>query len=87
MTEPMEVLVTFFIILVLIVLMTVLYAKLRVYPIIIVVFAFSLIIGVNSLSLSLPLTPYFQVFFLTYQTIVLFMASFDLKNNGGRNKA
>lgn len=58
--------------------MIVLFVKMREFLFILIVFLFSLIIGVLSISEGLvPFTPYFQLFFLTFQTILFFITSFN----------
>lgn len=48
---------------------------------ILIIFLFSIIIGIGSFSIQLPLTPYFQIFFMLFQTIFFVLAALDYYNN------
>ena len=64
---------------ILMVLMIYFYSKLRVFLIVLTVFIFSLIFGVNALFITLfPFTPYLQLFFITFQSAIFFKTSLDL---------
>ncbi|QYW08121.1 hypothetical protein 15570_00024 [Lokiarchaeota virus WyrdV1] len=46
-----------------------------------IIFLFSIIIGIGSISIQLPLTPYFQIFFMLFQTIFFVLVALDYYNN------
>ena len=50
------------------------------FELIVSVFLFSLIIGIDSLSYTIPFTPYIQLFFLLFQTIFFISFSIDYYN-------
>ena len=59
-----------FILIVLMVLMIGMYKYFRIWWIILVVFLFSLIIGGLSISVGdIPFSPYFQIFFIIFQSV------------------
>lgn len=67
------------ILLVLMVVMFQLYVKARRFLPILVVFLFSIIIGMDSLAEgNIPFTPYFQIFFIMFQSVFFLMTSIDL---------
>lgn len=71
-----------FFILFLIGIMTFCYLKMRVFLVILVIFLFSLIIGVMFMSYEfIPFTPYLQIFFIMYQSIILIVVSIELYEN------
>lgn len=61
----------------LMILMMVLYVKYRVPLLIITVYMFSLLLGYESLSIEIPLTPYFQIFFLLFQSVLFILTAMD----------
>ena len=70
---------TILILFVLMGLMIYFYRKLRVFPIILVVYLFSLVIGTMSIGEGIiPYTPYFQFFFLLIQTIFFMLTALNL---------
>jgi hypothetical protein len=54
------------------------YLKTRNWIIETVIFLFSLIIGAIALSVPIPMYPYFQMFFLIYQTIIFILTSLQM---------
>ena len=63
--------ISVFFIVFLIGLMLILYIKVRVLLVILLVFLFSLLIGVLFLSVeNIPFTPYIQIFFIFFQSII-----------------
>lgn len=55
------------------------YLKKRNWIIILIIFLFSLIFGVMSLSaVDIPFTPYAQIFFLLFQSIFFTLTSIEL---------
>jgi len=44
---------------------------------ILIIFLFSIILGIGTISIQLPLTPYFQIFFMLFQTIFFVLAALD----------
>lgn len=62
------------IILLMIFLMLFLYLKTREFIPILFVYCFSLLLGVISFSVSrIPFTPYIQIFFMLFQTIIFYL--------------
>lgn len=60
------------------ILMIFLYIKIRIFPLILLVLLISLVIGLVSIELQYnPFTPYFQVFFIAFQTIFFLKTSID----------
>jgi len=57
------------------------YLKIRVFVVILGIYLFSLIIGILALSESIiPFTPYLQIFFLIFQTIIFIIVSIEVFN-------
>jgi hypothetical protein len=50
--------------------------KVRNWLLVFVIFMFSMIFGVVALSIEIPFTPYFQIFFIIVQLVILFLMSF-----------
>lgn len=73
------ILLNFLILTMFIVLMLFLYVKYFVYELIVVILLFSLIIGVYSISITptMPLTPWFQIFFILFQFVIWLLATID----------
>jgi len=60
--------IALFILIILMIIMVVLYLKVRIWLVILIVFLFSLIIGVYSLSFEyIPFNPWFSIFFILFQ--------------------
>jgi len=60
---------------ILMVLMMYFYKKVRRLLPIIVIFLFSIIIGIYSISIvGLPFTPWFQLFFILFQSVIFYMS-------------
>lgn len=75
-------LMTFFAIIFLFGLMVFCYLKIRVFVLILGIYLFSLVIGFNAMSESvIPFTPYLQIFFLIFQTIIFVLVSIDTFKN------
>jgi len=69
---------TLFIIVFLFALMLFCYLKIRVFIVILGIYLFSLIIGILALSESIiPFTPYIQIFFLIFQTLIFIIVSIE----------
>ena len=69
-TMVLEPFIALFILIILMIIMTILYLKIRLFLPILVVFLFSLIIGFNSISYEfIPFNPYFSIFFILFQSI------------------
>jgi len=63
----------------LMVIMVYLYNKHRIFLPILTVYLFSMIIGVMSIEIvDFPFTPYFQTFFILFQTIFLLITSIQV---------
>lgn len=55
------------------------YYKIRIFTLHIIIFLFSIIIGIQSLSIpDFPLTPYFQLFFLVAQATIFVVYTLEL---------
>ena len=62
----------------LMVIMIVLYCKIRRFIVILMLFLFSLIIGIDSLKQGIiPFSPYIQIFFLLFQTIIFLIVAIE----------
>ena len=61
------------ILMIMIIFMFYLYQKVRLFLPELVVFLFSLVIGVYSLSSAIPYTPWFQIFFILVQSVFLYL--------------
>lgn len=69
-------LITVMIFVILIGLMLIAFYKIKIYEIVLIIFLFSLFIGIMSISQNiLVFTPNFQIFFILFQGILLFYAS------------
>ena len=74
--EPFLVL---FVLIILMGLMILIYTKLRIWVISLVIFLFSLIFGMMSISYEfLPFTPYLSIFFLLFQTVFFLLISMEM---------
>lgn len=72
---------SFFTIMALMVLMLTLYFKYRFFHIMLIVFLFSIVIGMLSIAdYSLPFSPYIQLFFMTFQSVIFILTSYDYSN-------
>lgn len=86
-SDDVSTVLSFFTIMTLMVLMLVLYLKFRFFHIILIVFLFSIVIGMYSIAdYSLPFSPYFQLFFLTFQSVIFILTSNDYSNFKKGNK-
>ncbi len=74
-TEP---LLATFILIVVMLFSTYYYLKVRNWIVESVIFVFSLVIGGMSLSIELPMYPYFQVFFIVYEAVLFMLTSISL---------
>jgi len=61
----------------LMILMIVCYMKIRVFPIMVGLYVFSLVIFTVSLGVELPLNPYIQIMFIIIQTLFFTAYAFD----------
>ena len=60
----------------------ILFLKIRIFLVILVVFLFSLVIGISALSeTSIPFSPYLQIFFLLHQSIIFLITSIEVSSN------
>ena len=72
---------TITIMILLLVLMIYFYVKVRKFLPILVIFLFSLIIGMTTFSsFSIPYYPWFNLFFILFQSIIFMLTSLDLYN-------
>lgn len=59
------------------------YLKIRIFLVILVIYLFSLVIGVLSFNESIiPFTPYLQIFFLLFQTTIFFLVAKEVFVDG-----
>lgn len=59
-------------------LILVLYLKYKMYHIIIIVYLFGLVIGAMSFTIGyIPFTPYFQIFYVVFLTVIFVYTSID----------
>lgn len=66
---------TVFILILMIFLMSIVFSKFQIFLLALVIEMFSLLFGVYSLGIPIPLAPFFQIFFLTYQSTLFFLIS------------
>lgn len=53
--------------------------KFRYFLVILTIFLFSLIIGIDSISINeTPFTPYLQIFFMIFQTLIFIRFTFEV---------
>ena len=72
-------LMSFFAILFLFALMLFCYIKIRVFLVILVIYLFSLVIGITAFNESvIPFTPFLQIFFLVFQSIIFIIVSIEV---------
>ena len=82
MTSMITPFLSLFFILFLIGMMLLCYAKFRVFLLILVIYLFSLIIGVMFLEIeNIPFTPYVQIFFILFQSCIFIVVSIELYEN------
>lgn len=78
MFEIIEPILAFFIIAILMLIMVVIYIKIRNFLVITVIFLFSLIIGAISISIgNITFTPYIQIFFIMFQLSIFIITSIE----------
>lgn len=71
--------ISFMILLILMIVMVFLFTRKKVWLPILIVFLFSLVIGINSLGTpNFPFSPYFQIFFIVFQTVFFLLTSKDV---------
>lgn len=68
-------LVSTFILILLMAIMIIVYLKIRIWLLVAILFFSSLIIGFMALNVENPFTPYFQMLFLLFQTIIFILTS------------
>jgi len=72
----LEPFIALFILIILMILMIILYLKIRLFLVILVVFLFSIIIGVNAMTYeSIPFNPYLSIFFILFQSAIFIETS------------
>lgn len=49
---------------------------------ILVVYLFSIILGMGSISIQFPITPYFQIFFMLFQSVYFILTTIDMFYEG-----
>lgn len=66
------------------VLMIYAYKKIRKFLPVLIIFLFSLIMGISTMSvLGFPHTPWFQLFFILFQTVIFYYSVIELQENEG----
>lgn len=71
--------IEFFFLMGLIITMIYMYRKMRIWVLILFIFLFSIIFGMISImNFSVPFSPYIQIFFILFQTIVFFITSMEV---------
>ena len=61
------------------IIMIIVYYKLRIWLVIFVIFIFSIIIGLNSLNIdNVPLNPYISIFFIFFQMSFFIIRSIEI---------
>lgn len=81
LSEIMNPITTMFILIVLMFVMIVLYLKVRYFLAILLVFLFSLILGVLALEIEIPLTPYFQILFILFQLVIFLITAIEISKD------
>lgn len=67
-----------FILLAVMVFMVIMYMKVRIFLVILMIYLFSIILGINSLALEhIPLNPYVSIFFLLFQSAFFLQTCLD----------
>jgi len=76
---PITPIISVVILVVLMILMVLFYSKKKIFLIILTIHLFSLVIGLDSIGTeSIPFTPWFQTFFIVFQTIFLLLTSIEV---------
>ena len=71
--------ISLLILIILMIFMIIFFSKKPIFLIILTIYLFSLIIGVAALEIdNFPFTPYFQVFFILFQTVFLLITSIEV---------
>jgi len=71
--------IALFILIILMIFMVILYKYVRIWVVILVLFLFSLIIGVYSLSYEyIPFNPYISILFILFQSIFFLVVSLEV---------
>lgn len=72
---------TIFLLVVLVALMLICFQKFRYFPVIFTLWVFSMVLGVMALNVDLPLSPFIQIFFLVFQSIMFILDVFDVSKS------
>ena len=68
-----------FVLIIFITLMILAYYKFRIFLVILIIYLFSIVIGVMSIGINdIPFTPYLQIFFLVFQSIFFIITILEL---------
>ena len=60
------------------------YKKIRRFLPVLIIFLFSIVLGMMAMSvLGIPFTPWFQLFFILFQTIIFYYSVIELQENEG----
>ena len=87
--EPTEIVIdSIYVLLLLMLIMLVIFFKMNEFLLILITFLFSLIIGFNSLMIgTMAFSPYFQIFFLMFQSVIFYISAigeYNYKKNKKR---
>jgi len=48
---------------------------------ILVIYLFSIILGMTAIGTQMPISPFFQIFFLIFQTVYFFLSALEVYDN------
>jgi len=69
-----------FMLIILMIFMVIIYKYVKIWLMILVIFLFSIIIGINSMTIEgVPLNPYFSIFFILFQSVFFIKRSMEVK--------
>jgi len=71
--------IAIFILIILMIIMVILYKYVRIWLVVLVLFLFSLIIGIESISYEyIPFSPYISILFILFQSIFFLLVSLEV---------
>jgi len=82
----LEPIITVFILIFMMALMIYFFVKKQVWVVSLAILMFSIMIWVGSLAINLPLAPYFQNFFILFQSLIFAVISYKTTKYKGRKK-
>lgn len=72
-------LLSVFMLVILMIIMVVIYIKVKIWLVILVLFLFSIIFGINAMTIeSIPFNPYFSIFFILFQSCFFLLISLEV---------